>query len=143
MARRAAIFNNQWRIHGRGPEGLPSPPPPLFLDRTDAQRAEKIGGGGETGLIAGRPSPHPLISRSESGTDNNHTVEDCMRDLLEDALHLAARNLLFAGISQSSLISFFYSSFRTHSSTPLVRCTVILLVTSILLAWLVYWVTRE
>ena len=76
--------------------------PPFFLDRTDAQRAEKIGGGGETGLIAGRPSPHPLISRSGSGTDNNHTVEDCMRDLLEDALHLAARTLRFPGISQSS-----------------------------------------
>ena len=100
-------------------------------------------GGGETGLIAGRPSPHPLISRSGSDSDNNHTIEDCMRDLLEDALHLAARTLLFAGISQSSLMSFFYSSFRTHSSTPLVRCTVTLLVTSILLAWLVYWVIRE
>ena len=142
MARRVEIFNNQWRIHGRGPGGLPSPPP-LFLDRTDAQRAEKICGGGETRLIAGRPSPHPLISRSGSDSDNNHTIEDCMRDLLEDALHLAARTLLFAGISQSSLMSFFYSSFRTHSLTPLVRCTVTLLVTSILLAWLVYWVTRE
>ena len=138
MARRVEIFNNQWRIQGKGPGGLPSPPP-LFLDRTDAQRAEKIGGG-ETGLIA---THHPLISRSGSDSDNNHTVEDCMRDLLEDALHLAIRTLLFAGISQSSLMSFFYSSFRTHSLTPLVRCTVILLVTSILLAWLVYWVTRE
>ena len=126
-----------------GPGGPPSPTP-LFLDQTEARRAEKIGGGGvETGLIAGRPSPHPLISRSGSGTDNNHTIEDCMRDLLEDALHLAARTLLFTGISQSSLMSFLYSSFKTHSSTPLVRCTVILLVTSILLAWLVCWVTRE
>ena len=124
-----------WEGPGGG-GGRPSPPP-LFLDRTDAQRGEKIGGGvGETGLI-------PLISRSGSDSDNNHTIEDCMRDLLEDALHLAARTLLFAGISQSSLMSFFYSSFKTHSSTPLVRCTVILLVTSILLAWLVCWVTRE
>ena len=126
-----------------GARGSCPPPPPLFLALTSAQRAEKIGGGGETGLIAGRPSPHPLISRSGFGTDNNHTVEDCMRDLLEDALHLAARTLLFAGISQCSLMSFIYSSFRTHSSTPLVRCTVTLLVTSILLAWLVYWVIRE
>ena len=102
MARRVEIFNNQWRIQGKGPGGRPPPPPPLFLDRTDAQRAEKIGGGGETGLIAGRPSPHPLISRSGFGTDNNHTIEDCMRDLLEDALHLAARTLRFPGISQSS-----------------------------------------
>ena len=79
MARRVEIFNNQWRIQGKGP-----------------------GGGGETGLIAGHPSPIPLISRSGSGTDNNHTIEDCMRDLLEDALHLAARTLRFPGISQSS-----------------------------------------
>ena len=84
-----------------GARGGCPPPPPLFLDRTDAQRAEKIGEG-ETRLIAGRPSPHLLISRSGSDSDNNHTIEDCMRDLLEDALHLAARTLRFPGISQSS-----------------------------------------
>ena len=31
---------DQWRIQGRGPE-RPSPPPPLFLDQTETQRAEK------------------------------------------------------------------------------------------------------
>ena len=32
----------KWRIQGRGP----APPPPLFLDQTEARRAEKILGGG-------------------------------------------------------------------------------------------------
>ena len=33
----------KWRIQGRGPGG---PAPPLFLDQTEARRAEKIWGGG-------------------------------------------------------------------------------------------------
>ena len=40
----------QWRIQGRGPP----PPAPLFLDQTEARRAEKI-------IILGEhPPPHPL-----------------------------------------------------------------------------------
>ena len=32
----------EWWIQGRGPGGpSPHPPPPLFLDQTEAQRAEK------------------------------------------------------------------------------------------------------
>ena len=35
----------------------PSLPPPLFLDRTDAQRAEKIGVGGRPALSLAAPPP--------------------------------------------------------------------------------------
>ena len=31
----------QWRIQRRGPGSPASPPPPLFLDQTEARRAEK------------------------------------------------------------------------------------------------------
>ena len=34
-----------WQIQGRGPGG-PVPPPLLFLNQTDARRAEKMFGGG-------------------------------------------------------------------------------------------------
>ena len=41
----------KWRIQGRGPGG---PAPPLFLDQTEARRAEKIWGGGDRApLISG------------------------------------------------------------------------------------------
>ena len=36
----------KWRIQGRGPGGHAPPPPPLFLDQTEARRAEKIFLGG-------------------------------------------------------------------------------------------------
>ena len=42
----------QWRIQGRDPP----PPPPLFLDQTEAQRAEK--------KFFGDRRPLPLVSRS-------------------------------------------------------------------------------
>ena len=47
-------LHNQWRIQERGLGG-PGPPPPLFLDHTEAQRAEKI--------VLGDcpPPPYPLI----------------------------------------------------------------------------------
>ena len=43
----------QWRIQGRGPGG-PLPPPPLFLDQTEAQRAAK-------NLFFLRPPPPPTF----------------------------------------------------------------------------------
>lgn len=46
----------QWRIHGRGPEGPPSPPPSLFLYQNEAQKGRKK-------FFADRPPP-PLISES-------------------------------------------------------------------------------
>ena len=128
--------------------GDPPSPTPLFLDQTEARRAEKFFLGDRPGVwMAAPPTPPPPTLLSE-GLDPVLIIitpvrEDCVRDLLEAALHLAARTLRYPGISQSSLMSFFYSSFRTHSSTPLDRCIVTLLVTSILLAWLVCWVTRE
>ena len=39
----------------------PGPPPPFFLDKTEAQRAEKI-------FLGDQPPPPPLISRSGSAT---------------------------------------------------------------------------
>ena len=59
------ICQLQWRIQGRG-LGPPPPPPPshhLFLDQTEAQRAEKIF------FLGGGLRPPPLISRSGSGTE--------------------------------------------------------------------------
>ena len=51
---------------GPGPAAPPPPPPPhhLFLDQTEAQRAEKFLFGG-----GGRLHPPPPISRYGSGTD--------------------------------------------------------------------------
>ena len=40
----------KWRIQGRGPGGAH---PPLFLDQTEARRAEKIFGGDRAPLISG------------------------------------------------------------------------------------------
>ena len=49
---------------GEGPGPAPPAPHHLFLDQTEAQRAEKFffGGGGDC-------TPPPLISRYGSGTD--------------------------------------------------------------------------
>ena len=44
---------------------LSSPGPPLFLDQTEAQRAEKI----FLGDLSQAPPPRPFTSRSGSGTD--------------------------------------------------------------------------
>ena len=41
----------KWRIQGRGPGG--PAPPPLFLDQTEARRAEKFFGGHRAPLISG------------------------------------------------------------------------------------------
>ena len=56
----------QWRIYGRGQGG---PPPPVFLDQTGAQRAEKVFWETALPLFQGlddRIPPPPLISRSGS-----------------------------------------------------------------------------
>ena len=62
----------QWRIQG-GREARALPPPPLFLDHTEARKAEKNSFGDRAApflrvLMTGAP----LISRSRSGTDFLH-----------------------------------------------------------------------
>ena len=91
---------------GRRPRRGRSPPLPYFQTKLTPKGRKKFGGRPAT-LIAGRPSPYPVISRSGPALIIiTPVMEDCMRDLLEDALHLAARTLLFTGIIQSSLMSF-------------------------------------
>ena len=74
----------QWQIQGRARGPPPPSPPPLFLDQTEAQRAEKIWG---------RPVPPPLlskglddrphlISRSGSGTTLVHLEGNSILDIL-------------------------------------------------------------
>ena len=65
----------QWRIQERGPWGPPFFPPPLiFLDQTEARRAEKKISGDRApptylGVWMTAPPPsRPLVSRSGSGT---------------------------------------------------------------------------
>ena len=56
------VHSNQWRIQEKGREG----PPPLFLDQTEARRAEKK-------FFGDRPPPPPPILMSGSATANDKT----------------------------------------------------------------------
>jgi len=53
----------QWRIQGRGlgARSPPPPPPTLFLDQTEARRAEKIFGDRPRSLSKGLDDPHPYL----------------------------------------------------------------------------------
>ena len=75
---------------GEGPGAAPAPAPPLFLDQTEAQRAEKIWG--ETSppavppprllLSKGLDDRLHLISRSGSGTALVHLEGNSILDIL-------------------------------------------------------------
>ena len=55
-------ITGQWRVQGRGLGG-PAPPPPLFLDQTEARRAPKNSFGDRAPLFSGSDdclSPRPL-----------------------------------------------------------------------------------
>ena len=51
----------QWQIQGRARGPPPLPPPPLFLDQTEAQRAEKIWGETSPPAVPPPPSPPPPL----------------------------------------------------------------------------------
>ena len=75
---------------GEGPGAAPAPaPPPLFLDQTEARRAEKIWGETRPPAVPPPPllskglddRPH-LISRSGSGTALVHLEGNSILDIL-------------------------------------------------------------